>query len=172
MLRVVNATHYREGFLTGVKWRVGKRKYEGSVRQRSRAQIRGEEPTEIWCEGATYWHFEGSLYKQTATENLSPTDVRALIDERLSRERARLARARARSEQADTPSSSSARQAIAKEVRHSVWQRDRGRCTECGSNENLEFDHIIPVSMGGANTERNIQLLCEPCNRSKGATLG
>lgn len=38
--------------------------------------------------------------------------------------------------------------------------------------ENLEFDHIIPHSKGGANTYRNIQLLCEPCNRSKSAKIG
>ena len=43
---------------------------------------------------------------------------------------------------------------------------------ECESNENLEFDHIIPVSKGGANTYRNIQLLCEPCNRTKSAKIG
>ena len=42
---------------------------------------------------------------------------------------------------------------------------------ECGSKEQLEYDHIIPVSRGGGNTERNIQLLCETCNRSKGATI-
>lgn len=58
------------------------------------------------------------------------------------------------------------------EVRREVWRRDLGRCTVCGSRERLEFDHVIPVSMGGSNTVRNIQLLCESCNRSKGANLG
>ena len=52
-------------------------------------------------------------------------------------------------------------------VKQEVWQRDQGCCVECGSNELLEFDHIIPVSKGGANTARNIQLLCEHCNRTK-----
>jgi len=63
------------------------------------------------------------------------------------------------------------RTAISEDVRHAVWRRDEGRCAQCGSQENLEFDHIIPVSRGGANTERNLQLLCEPCNRSKAATV-
>nr|WP_319272371.1 HNH endonuclease [uncultured Draconibacterium sp.] len=59
------------------------------------------------------------------------------------------------------------RKSIPKSVRHEVWRRDAGRCIECGSKEKLEFDHIIPVSRGGANTARNIQLLCESCNREK-----
>jgi 5-methylcytosine-specific restriction endonuclease McrA len=44
-------------------------------------------------------------------------------------------------------------------------------CEECGSKERLEFDHIIPVIEGGATTARNIQLLCESCNRRKGRTI-
>ncbi|MFP4526019.1 MAG: HNH endonuclease [Bacteroidales bacterium] len=59
------------------------------------------------------------------------------------------------------------RKTITETVRHEIWRRDKGRCVKCGSQINLEFDHIIPVSKGGANTARNIQLLCEKCNRSK-----
>ncbi len=61
---------------------------------------------------------------------------------------------------------------ISQKVKDLVWNRDGGKCVECGSKENLEFDHIIPHSKGGANTYRNIQLLCEPCNRSKSAKIG
>lgn len=39
------------------------------------------------------------------------------------------------------------------------------------SNANLEYDHIVPLAMGGSNTERNLQLLCADCNREKGASL-
>lgn len=56
---------------------------------------------------------------------------------------------------------------ISKSVRREVWRRDRGRCVECGSRVNLEYDHIIPFSKGGSNTGRNIQLLCQDCNRKK-----
>jgi hypothetical protein len=60
------------------------------------------------------------------------------------------------------------RERIPENVRLFVWRRDEGRCVECGSNENLEFDHIIPISKGGSSTVRNnIQLLCGNCNRLK-----
>lgn len=68
-------------------------------------------------------------------------------------------------------SKSSQRERIAETVRHEVWRRDQGKCVECGSNENLEFDHIIPVSRGGSNTARNLQLLCESCNRRKSDSI-
>ena len=51
------------------------------------------------------------------------------------------------------------RRSIPESIRHEVWRRDEGKCIECGSKEKLEFDHIIPVSKGGANTTRNLQLL-------------
>ena len=57
-------------------------------------------------------------------------------------------------------------------VRREVSRRDQGKCVTCGSQERLEFDHVIPVAMGGSNTVRNIQILCERCNREKAATLG
>jgi holliday junction DNA helicase RuvB len=65
------------------------------------------------------------------------------------------------------PDSEGARQGIPSEVRREVWRRDGGKCVKCGSRENLEYDHIIPVAKGGSNTARNIELLCEACNRAK-----
>jgi 5-methylcytosine-specific restriction endonuclease McrA len=64
-----------------------------------------------------------------------------------------------------------ARPHIPAAVRREVWRRDEGRCTECGSNKRLEFDHIIPISRGGSNTARNLQLLCERCNRHKSGRI-
>lgn len=52
-----------------------------------------------------------------------------------------------------------------------VWKRDLGKCVQCGSQEKLEYDHVIPVSKGGSNTERNIQILCEKCNRMKSNSI-
>src|SRR5579871_2958430 len=63
------------------------------------------------------------------------------------------------------------RERITDDVRRYVWRRDQGKCVRCGSQERLEYDHIIPVAKGGNNTNRNIQLLCETCNRRKGATI-
>ena len=64
------------------------------------------------------------------------------------------------------------REPIAEDVQMFVWQRDGGKCVNCDSNENLEYDHIIPVSKGGSNTARNIQLLCQTCNRLKSNKIG
>ena len=61
--------------------------------------------------------------------------------------------------------------AISDEVRLRVWRRDEGKCVKCSSQERLEYDHIIPVSKGGSNTERNVQLLCEKCNREKSNSI-
>lgn len=60
-----------------------------------------------------------------------------------------------------------AREAIPRAVQREVWRRDGGKCQRCGSQENLEFDHIIPVIRGGSSTARNLQLLCSICNGVK-----
>lgn len=66
---------------------------------------------------------------------------------------------------------SARRERIPESVRLFVWQRDSGHCVRCESSERLEFDHIIPIVEGGSSTERNVQLLCEKCNRTKGKTI-
>lgn len=38
-------------------------------------------------------------------------------------------------------------------------------CWRCGSKENLELHHILPVSWNGDNDERNLMILCHDCHR-------
>lgn len=64
-----------------------------------------------------------------------------------------------------------AKRSIPQDVKIAVSARDGGRCRQCGSTAQLHFDHVIPISRGGANTVANIQLLCGACNRAKGAKL-
>ena len=64
------------------------------------------------------------------------------------------------------------RESIPQSIKDKVWNRDGGKCVQCGSNENIEFDHIIPFSKGGSSTYRNLQILCEKCNRSKSDKIG
>ncbi len=59
------------------------------------------------------------------------------------------------------------RSRIPEEIRIAVWIRDGGKCARCSSRENLEYDHIVPIARGGSDTLRNVELLCEECNRAK-----
>ena len=55
-------------------------------------------------------------------------------------------------------------------VKMRVARRDNHTCQECGKNlrdDELEFDHIIPLSKGGSSEEHNIRLACFDCNRDK-----
>ena len=66
----------------------------------------------------------------------------------------------------------SKRPPIPKDVADTVWNRDGGKCVYCGSTENLQFDHIIPFSKGGATSVENLQLLCQKCNLDKSNKIG
>jgi hypothetical protein len=56
---------------------------------------------------------------------------------------------------------------VAPDVRARVMATTGGKCAMCGSTDNIEIDHIIPISKGGTGDEVNLQPLCRPCNRRK-----
>ena len=47
-----------------------------------------------------------------------------------------------------------------------------GLTTSRESNFDLQYDHVLPVALGGATTIENLQLLCADCNRRKSDSLG
>lgn len=45
-----------------------------------------------------------------------------------------------------------------------VWQKDKGRCANCGSTDRIGVEPIILISEGGGITIKNLQLLCNTCS--------
>lgn len=56
---------------------------------------------------------------------------------------------------------------LPKSLRLEVFRRDGLVCKNCGSNQRLTVDHIIPESKGGSDDPENLQTLCSPCNSRK-----
>lgn len=60
---------------------------------------------------------------------------------------------------------------IPRVIQFKVLKRENQICSECGNSvkdEDVEFDHIIPWSKGGATEDYNIRLLCSKCNKKRG----
>lgn len=59
---------------------------------------------------------------------------------------------------------------IPRDVMLKVVRRDGQVCAECRINvpdNEVEFDHLIPVARGGPTTAENLRVLCRSCNRRK-----
>jgi hypothetical protein len=115
------------------------------------------------------WAFEGRVYR--SGDELTPADVVALVRERERRARTRLERAHAQLAQ-EEETTEPRRAPIPRAVRLAVFERDGGRCADCGATFELQFDHVIPLSLGGASSAANLQVLCAVCNQRKGASPG
>jgi 5-methylcytosine-specific restriction endonuclease McrA len=52
-----------------------------------------------------------------------------------------------------------------------LYKLQFGRCACCKRplGKNYHMDHIVPLALGGANTDDNIQLLHQKCNHQKGS---
>lgn len=97
--------------------------------------------TGAWIDEGTHWRVHNYLEYQSSREE---------VDER---------RARAR------------RRFISHELRVGVLDRFGWSCCYCGSDQELQIDHIHPIARGGTSETQNLQVLCGPCNRRKGASV-
>ena len=117
----------------------------------------------------TFCYYYGGIYK--VDHQYSLEEIELLIFELEDRERKKFEKLKKKMEITQQIEKQPERERIREEVRIAVWRRDEGKCVKCGSRDKLEYDHIIPVSKGGSNTVRNIELLCESCNRKKNARI-
>lgn len=116
------------------------------------------------------WYYKGGIY--VADVPYTDEEKKLLIMDEYDKERRKFERLKKKFDTPESKELSRSRPRIPEQVRIEVWRRDGGKCAGCGSRERLEYDHIVPVSKGGSTTTRNIELLCENCNRDKGAEIG
>jgi 5-methylcytosine-specific restriction endonuclease McrA len=60
--------------------------------------------------------------------------------------------------------------AIPRDIMLKVVRRDNYICQICHNHvpdDEIELDHIIPISKGGPTNVENLRLLCRACNRKK-----
>ena len=106
-----------------------------------------------------------------ATPEMSAEEVSLVIWGRRKRQGSQIDRLRKRHERNEEPAPAR-REHIPLDLQDEVWRRDEGRCVRCGSEDELQFDHVIPVSKGGGTTAENLQVMCGPCNRAKSDIIG
>ncbi len=114
--------------------------------------------------GRTLWATSDGYFWDN--DDLDAEEVALLVWDRSRRQDARIERLR-KVRATEEVVTGARRARIPDDVRLLVWQRDSGRCVQCGSEEDLQFDHLIPVARGGGNAAENIQILCGTCNRAK-----
>jgi 5-methylcytosine-specific restriction endonuclease McrA len=140
-----------------------------STRQIRRLEDRqSTEPVAVLHKGArVYWWFEDRFYWED--DSLTAQDVLALVRDRERRNARRLENAHAALAHSAEPQPRR-REPIPREIRLAVFERDGGRCVQCEAGFELQFDHVIPLALGGSSTAENLQVLCAACNQRKGAS--
>lgn len=133
------------------------------------AQIQKQRPSKLGSsQERTYWWYQEKFYWEN--EELAEDGGYALLVTTEQRRRQSIDRAKATVVIQDE-TRPFRRTVIPDALKQHVWVRDAGRCQVCGASNELQFDHIIPISLGGATAEDNLQILCGPCNRRKGSGL-
>ena len=136
----------------------------GALSPRAHAEIIARQETEavlvMEADGRHWWIFRGRTFWED--EALTEEDVRALAIAAGQRRERKLRRAHDL-----LAGAGPRRESLPEELRRRVFRRDGGACVQCGARELIQFDHVIPVALGGATTLANLQILCAGCNREK-----
>ncbi len=72
----------------------------------------------------------------------------------------------------DEPKQQRARPSFNTKDKEFLYERQKGRCAGCREKlpmKVLQVDHVKAFSKGGSDKPSNLQLLCGPCNASKGS---
>ena len=60
---------------------------------------------------------------------------------------------------------------LSRDITDRLFEQQKGLCACCGTSlrGGFHLDHILPLALGGTNTDDNVQLLTPTCNLKKGA---
>lgn len=147
--------------IPGSRWSV-RMDYDGYHKAQEQKAKHGAAPI-VGKDGRMLWWSNNGLF--WADADLADDEVILILQDRQRKHEARLVRLRKSTAQRR-------REPIPRDVQALVWKRDNGRCVRCGTEEDLQFDHIIPVAKGGGNAVNNIQVMCGDCNRRKSDSIG
>ena len=143
-------------------------------RERRRAEM---SPEELAAEKAKKRAYNQSY--QRSEQQKKASAVRSSEWARANRERAQASRAARAAENPDAAriyaQNRRARKrsqagCVSKDIVDRLRVSQRDTCPGCRQplGDRHELDHIVPLAKGGAHDDRNLQLLCRECNRSKG----
>ena len=65
------------------------------------------------------------------------------------------------------------RKSFSAELKRELHNAQGGKCMYCGRKPGIDLmdiDHKNPMSKGGSDSKRNLQVICRSCNTRKGAT--
>ena len=159
---------YRIGLQIGRKEHVSKHRVDPATFRQMAADSQDTPVLYLTVGDRSYWRYQDRWFSDN--EHLTAEQVRALLTTREHRRQATINRAQTTTAMLDTPRPTY-RHRIPDDVKMLVWTRDGGACARCGTNAELQYDHIVPIAAGGSNEPANLQILCGPCNRLKGASI-